>query len=150
MAKAKTKKNIRKSDKSHHEPEADFWAFLTIAAFPLAMLIASSYNATPIGAFMYGAYGSLAILVANYVTDGKLWMFAPQWQKRFDHPDFSFRLAIISGAILLILETVLIVFLITDSSMDKTLLSMIFNRQCYHPDASILEFCREAGKVLYK
>lgn len=150
MAKAKTNKNLHKHPREYHDPEADFWAFLTIAAFPFAMLVASSYGATPFGAFLYGMYGSLAILVANFVTCGKLWMFAPHWQRRFDHPEFSYRLAIISGAILLLLETALIVFLFTDASMDRTLLSLIVDRQCYLPDDSLLEFCREAGRLLYK
>lgn len=150
MAKAKTKKNIRHQSRELHESEADFWAFLTIAAFPLAMLIASSYGATPISSFLFGAYGSLAILVANYIADGKLWMFSPQWQKRFDHPEFSFRLAVISGAILLILETVLIVMLLTDSGMDRALLSMVFERQCDLPSHEVKAFCKEAGRLLYK
>lgn len=148
MATAKTKRNIREPRNAYHDPEADFWAFLTIAAFPFAMLIASSYGATPLNAFLYGMYGSLAILVANFVTCGKLWMFAPHWQRRFDHPEFSYRLAVISGAILLLLETALIVFLFTDSSLDKSLLSMIVNRQCYLPDASLTDFCREAGRLI--
>jgi hypothetical protein len=150
MAKVKSKKHIETPRETHHEAEADFWAFMTVAAFPLAMLIASSYGATPFGAFLYGAYGSLAVLVANQVTSRKLWMFAPQWRRRFDHPDFSFRLAIISGTILLLLETVLIVFLFTGSGLDGTILAMIFDRHCTTPSPQMYEFCDEVGKLLYR
>lgn len=150
MAKVKTKKNIEKMTNDYHNPEADFWAFLTIASFPLAMLVASSYGATPFGSFLYGAYGSLAILVANYVTCGKLWMFVAHWQRRFDHPEFSYRLAIISGTILLLLETALIVFLFTDASMDRALLSIIVDRRCYLPDPSLVDFCQVAGQLMQR
>lgn len=150
MATAKNQKNIRKSTNEYHDPEADFWAFLTIFAFPFAMLVASSYGATPFGSFLYGAYGSLAILVANYVACGKLWMFAPHWQRRFDHPEFSYRLAVISGAILLLLETALIVFLFTDASMDRTLLSIVVDRQCNIPDIAVQDFCNEAARLIQR
>lgn len=148
MAKAKTKKHLAPRMESSREAEADFWAFMTIAAFPVAMLFASSLGATPFGAFLYGAYGSIAILVANQITDGRLWMFAPQWRRRFDHPEFSFRLAVISGTVLLLLETALIVFLFTGAGLDKTVLAMIFDRHCAVPDARLFDFCNEAWKLL--
>ena len=150
MASPKHKKNFRKSSHEYYDPEADFWAFLTIFAFPFAMLVASSYGATAFSSFVYGAYGSLGILVANYVTCGKLWMFTAHWHRRFDHPDFSYRLAVISGAILLILETAFIVFLFTDRSMDRVLLSIVVDRQCQTTDSTIIPFCQEASRLLYK
>lgn len=109
---------------------ADFWAFTTIAAFPVGILIASSLGVSPFGAFLFGAYASFAALVANAISDGYLWMFAPHWKERFEAPDFSFKLAVISGAILLLVESVLLVMIFSDGGVDRTLLQLVYSRQC--------------------
>lgn len=126
---------------------ADFWAFTTILAFPIAMLASAGLGATPISAFLFGALGSLAALTANAVTEGQLWMFAPHWQTRFEHPEFSFKLAVVSGAILLLVETVFIVMLFTGAGLDRSMLNFVFQRQCQGPAAPI-EFCQAAERVL--
>ncbi|PIP60924.1 hypothetical protein COX00_00570 [Candidatus Uhrbacteria bacterium CG22_combo_CG10-13_8_21_14_all_47_17] len=148
MAKAKTKSYVKKERKQDPGHEPDFWAFLTIAAFPIAMLIASTFGATPISSFLFGMYGTFAILVANAITEGRLWMFAPHWRARFEHPEFSFRLAVVSGAILLLLETVLIVLLFTGGGFDRTLLQLVFGRQCHIPTQALSGFCQTLRETL--
>lgn len=148
MAKTKIKPHPKKDSHRDRGYEPDFWAFLTIAAFPVAMLAASTFGATPISAFLFGIYGTFAILVANAVTEGRLWMFAPHWKARFEHPEFSFRLAVVSGAILLLLETVLIVLLFTGGGFDRTLLQLIFGRHCRIPTRETYDFCQNLYDTL--
>ncbi len=140
MAKQKPQRLLNRS-------AADFWALITIAAFPVALVIASTLGATPISAFLFGMYGSLAALTANAITEGQLWMFVPHWQARFEHPEFSFRLAVISGTILLLVESVFIVLLFTGAGIDRSLLAIVFQRQCATP-AAPSEFCRIVSEVL--
>lgn len=142
MAKHKIKKQ-----RTLTRAAADFWALVTILAFPIAMLVSAAMGATPISAFLFGAIGSIAALTANAVTDGQLWMFAPHWQERFEQPEFSFRLAVVSGAILLLVETVFLVMLFTGAGIDRSLLNLVFQRQCRGPAAPI-EFCQAARSVL--
>lgn len=120
---------------------SDTWAFLTIVAFPVAMLLSSNFGATPIVSFLCGMGGSVAMLIANVIVDRKLWMFEPKWRARFEQPDFAFRLALISGAILLILETALVVMFFTDGRLDHSLVNLVFSRQCHPPQEGFEQFC---------
>ena len=97
---------------------ADFWAFVTIFAFPVGMILAYANGVGAYGALAWGGIGSLAALIVNVITETRLWMFDPDWRARFEHPDFSFRIAVITGVVLLIMQTLLIVLVATDGSLD--------------------------------
>ncbi len=120
---------------------SDFWAFLTFLAFPIGSGIAHGFDLTPISAFGVGMGSSLTIILANVLAEGRLWMFAPKWQARFQHPEFSFRLALVTGALLLIVETLLFVLFFTEGSLDEQLIRLVFARQCQAPSPAFLEFC---------
>jgi hypothetical protein len=120
---------------------ANFWAFMTVSAFPLGMLCAMSIQASTITVFAWGVLATLAVLTANALCEGQLWMFAPEWRARFEHPEFSFRLAVVSGAILLILQTTVLVMLFADGGLDRGMLRLVFERQCSAPKYGFNEFC---------
>lgn len=120
---------------------SDFWAFLTICAFPLGMIIADGFGVGAFGSLAWGAIGSFAVLVVNIITETRLWMFDPNWRARFEHPDFSFRIAVITGAVLLILQTSLVVLVATDGMLDKGLMNLIMRRQCAQPAPGFQQFC---------
>ncbi len=119
----------------------DFWAALTFLTFPLAWVVASWLGYDPIGAFLLGAAAMMAILVANRIAEQELWFFDIKWRERFEHPDVSFRLAVVTGALLLIIETTLLVLFFTDGSMDRALLNLVFSRQCQYPLDGFASIC---------
>ncbi|KAA0206612.1 hypothetical protein EDM68_01925 [Candidatus Uhrbacteria bacterium] len=138
MAKTKSQRSLRRKKGNG---TADFWAFLTITAFPLAILVTSAMGFSQLGSFVWGMLASLAVLFANSMAEGRLWMFDPKWKARFDQPDFSFRLAVTTGAILLLLESAVLVMLFT-GNVERNLMSIVFERTCRNPDPHQIEFCR--------
>jgi hypothetical protein len=135
------KSAAKHAPKRHIEPP-DFWAFLTLLAFPLAGFVATGYGFSAISSFFLGLGASLTIMIANSLADDRVWMFSPKWQARFSHPEFSFRLALVTGALLFALETYLLVMFFTDGGMDQQLVSLVFTRQCQNPTPVFQDFCQ--------
>ncbi len=126
---------------------ADFWAFMTIIAFPLAILVTAGMGFSQLGSFVWGMLASIAVLFANSITEGRLWMFDPKWKARFDQPDFSFRLAVTTGAILLLLESAVLVMLFS-GNVERNLMGIVFERTCRDPEPHEVEFCRYLDRTL--
>lgn len=130
----------------HDSP--DFWAFITILIFPVAMLGALAFGFSSTSAFLMGIYASLAALVANAIVEKHLWMFHHKWKDRLEAPDFSFRLAVVTGAILLVVQSSLLVFIFTEPSFDRSMLRLVFDRQCSHAQYGFGEFCAGLERAL--
>lgn len=120
---------------------SDFWAFLSICSFPAGMIIANLMGYGAMASLAFGALASLAAVIVNVLTETRLWMFHPDWRARFEHPEFSFRIAVVTGAILLILQTGLIVMVATDTSLDQALMKVILRRQCVRNSVAFQPFC---------
>jgi hypothetical protein len=144
MAKIKSQRPLRSNNKNS---SSDFWAFLTVMAFPIAILTASSLGFTHFQAFLWGMLSSVAALVANSMVEGHLWMFDPKWKAKFDDPDFSFRLAVTTGAVLLLLESAVLVMLFS-GNVERNLMGIVFERTCRAPDPHQVEFCYFLDRTL--
>jgi hypothetical protein len=132
---------VRKTKRTFvKKTNGDFWAFTTVLAFPVAMLAAGAFGFGEFGSFLWGMAGSCAALIANTMTEERLWMFDEKWSARFDQPDFSFRLAIITGAMLLILESAVLVLLFTGGA-ERNMLGIVFTRHCEPASAEDQDFC---------
>jgi hypothetical protein len=142
------KKAKNKNVPLYQHDSPDFWAFTTILIFPIAMLGALSFGFSSTSAFFFGIYASLGALVANALVEKRLWMFHHKWQNRLEAPDFSFRLAIVTGAILLIVQTSLLVFIFTEPSFDRSMLRLVFDRQCADAKYGFDEFCQGLERAL--
>lgn len=118
-------------------------------AFPIAILTTSSLGFTNFQAFLWGMLSSIAALVANAVVEGHLWMFDPKWKAKFDQPDFSFRLAVTTGAVLLLLESAVLVMLFS-GNVERNLMGIVFERTCRQPEPHQIEFCRFLDHTLAK
>ncbi len=138
MPKTKTKKSAPKKICLPH-----FWAIITLVAFPSGWIVASWLGYEPVMAFAVGGMTMLAMLVANHLAEDDLWIRHPLWKERFEHEDVPFRLAVITGSILLMIETALIALVLTDGGMDASLLKMIAARQCPTSDHSYVAFCQK-------
>ncbi|MCC6563913.1 hypothetical protein IT087_03390 [Candidatus Uhrbacteria bacterium] len=116
-------------------------------AFPIAVLASTWAGVSHLEAFFWGMASSIAALFANAMMEKRLWMFDPKWQNRFEQPDFSFRLAIVTGAILLILESAVLVLLFS-GNVERNLMGIVFERQCRHPQPHQVEFCKMLDRTL--
>ncbi len=144
MVKKVKNKNVSSSDRSC----PNFWAFVTIFIFPVALLGALAFHFSSTAAFLLGIYASLAALVANVIVEKHLWMFDDAWRDRLEAPEFSFRLAIVTGAILLIVQSTLLVFVFTEPSFDRSMIRLVFQRQCSHARYGFGEFCTGLERAL--
>lgn len=143
MAKEKIKRSFAKT----RNTTSDFWAFLTVMAFPIAVLVSSGSGYTQLESFLWGMSSSVAALVANAMMERRLWMFDPKWKERFEQPDFSFRLAVVTGAILLLLESAVLVMLFS-GDVERNMIGIVFERQCRNPLPHQVEFCRFLDRTL--
>ena len=127
--------------RSAQAPTAVFWAIATLGSFPVAMMLASAFGASIPAAFFLGLSASLLAILANVALEGRLWMFETRWRRIFEQPEFSFRLVLLSGVLLLIIETGLLIFFFTSASLDHALIGLVYNRQCQNPTVEFQTFC---------
>ncbi len=142
-------KKEKRSFTSHHLT-ANYWAFATIIALPVVMFMASAIGVSSLGSFFAGMIGSLFVLCLNASLEQKLWMFTTHWKARFESHDFSFRLAIASGVIFLLMETALMFTFFTSAGLDRSLLRLVFNRQCHDPSGDFVEMCEALGSKYWQ
>jgi len=142
MARSFKRRILNKEKQPVHAKHAIFWATVTIATFPCVLLVATSWNETAMASFLYGILATLLVLSLNGIFERHLWMFDDRWIAHFEHPEFSFRLALVSGAVLLMVETALLVFFATSSHMDRALLQLVFSRKCAQPTETYQPLCR--------
>ena len=132
----------------HHAAKsstAGFWAVMTIGSFPVVMMLASSFGASILVSFFLGLEASLVAIFANGLMEKHLWMFDTRWCILFEHPDFSYRLAFISGVLLLIVETSILLFVFSSSSLDRALINLVYQRRCVAPTTEFQNFCDSAN-----
>lgn len=140
-------KKIKKEKQvfNSHHLTADYWAFATILALPITMFFVNGLGANYVVSFFAGIAGSLGVIILNAFLEKRLWFFAPEWKKRLEAPDFSFRLAVASGVLFLMLETLLLFMFFTSPSLDRSLMQLIFARQCQDPQGDFVLMCDLLG-----
>ena len=95
--------------RAHH-----YWMVATLVAFPIGLAFATMVGLGPVLSFLMGAVGSLVVLLLNILLEHEFWMFDSHWRLRFEDPDFSHRLLVVSGALLLVIQTSFFIFLLID------------------------------------
>ncbi len=128
------KRSLKRSTPVQHVHRfANMWALLTVLAFPAVMLWTLSAGVSSISAFFLGMLGSLAVLFVNVLIEGEVWMMDARWRQAFEHPHFAWRLAIISGALLLVVESTALVYFLTQPGLDETIAAVVLVRECVQP-----------------
>lgn len=95
--------------RAHH-----YWMIATLVAFPAGLSLATVAGLGSVLSFIVGALGSLLVLLLNILLEHEFWMFDAHWRFRFEDPDFSHRLLVVSGALLLMIQTSFLVFFVLD------------------------------------
>lgn len=141
----------RKKAPSHriaYSTHATFWSIATLVAFPAVMLTFSSSGFSALSAFIYGLLASLGVVVMNGLMERHLWMFDPIWRERFEHPDFGHRVAVMCGALLLVLESAFLIFILTNPALDRLLLTVVERRQCATAERQASDVCLVLSMML--
>ena len=124
-----------------HQITVHYWALLTIFVFPVVLLLAASRGIGYGASFVIGISASFSVLVMNALMERRLWIFTHPWRRCFEATDFAFKLAMVSGVILLLIETSLLVFFFTDKSLDASTMNLILSRNCQSPPQALREIC---------
>lgn len=103
------RRGVRLSDASLH---ARVWASLTLAGFLVVYILSIVIGAGGVLPFVYGAAFLLSILLVEAGLRGRIWPFEDGFRERFDHPTLPFRLVLFSAALLLLIETLIMIRLL--------------------------------------
>jgi len=128
------KSTIRKTPKVMQTGEtagSDFaWAAVTIISLPVVALAMTTLGLHPALSFLLGASFTFLVIVIEAIIRGKTWIFSETFQNVFGHNETAFRLLIVAGGALLILQTAFVLQLLRNPNMDTMLLNLIIQKQC--------------------
>jgi len=134
-----------KSPKAHHpdHKQADaVWALITLMTFPSVALSLAGLGWRSVTSFVFACLATLAVLVVQALVSGRIWIFNDRFRHIFDHEQTPFRILVVSGGVLLVLETFLILQFLQNPSMDSFFLNIIARKQCLDPRTSVAKtFC---------
>lgn len=118
-----------------------FWAITSLLALPASLIYFSYQGVTAFTSFFLGILATLLVLLLNVIMERRLWMFQAHWHEAFSRPDASLRLVILAGALLLIVESLAIMYLLVSPAADEALLQMVREHRCLVPSPQYAEFC---------
>jgi hypothetical protein len=130
------KVNRRPRSVVKEKPTSDtVWAVITLASFPVVALSLAALGWRNYTAFIMACLVSLAILLVEALVRGQVWIFHKKYQHIFDSQETPFRILVVTGGVLLILETILIIQFFQNPSMDGYILNLVARKQCNNPQA---------------
>jgi hypothetical protein len=116
------------------------WAALTILGLPVIALSLTGMDISPVYAFLIACVATLLIMAAEALVRGKLWFFQEKFVRVFGHEQTPFRVLLLAGGVLLILQTFLLIQLIWNPNVDGVILNLIVRKQCGNPQTQLSTF----------
>lgn len=107
------------------------WAVLTILAFPIVLLAGEIFGFSWAVSFGLALLASFLILCLEGLTRKRSWLFEKPFEDLLGQPDLSLRLIVFVGALLLILESALILIIATNEDFTEQLVELTLYKQCY-------------------
>ncbi|MDD5438323.1 MAG: hypothetical protein PHC70_04210 [Patescibacteria group bacterium] len=111
------------------------WAVVTMASFPIVALSLAAMGWKSYTAFIMACLATLAILLIEAIVRGRVWIFQKQYQHIFDHQETPFRILVVTGGVLLVLETILLIQFFQNPAIDGYILNLVARKQCYSSQA---------------
>ncbi|MBD3281618.1 hypothetical protein GF391_02620 [Candidatus Uhrbacteria bacterium] len=128
---------------------SDFiWAAVTVISLPIVALSLTSMGLHPAFAFLLGAGLTFLIIVIEAITRGKTWIFSGTFHELFGHHETAFRLLVVIGGALLILQTAFVIQLLRNPNMDTMLLNLIIQKQCQNNPGPLTDILCPTFQVL--
>jgi len=110
--KRRKRQQVHRPDPAVLRLRVHMWSSLTFTAFITAFITSIWLGAPGLMPFVYGAAAFLAILAIEACMRGRLWPFEDGYRQRLiDIDGIALRLLFFSGALLLVLESSLLIFL---------------------------------------
>ncbi|MDD2785736.1 MAG: hypothetical protein PHS79_02465 [Patescibacteria group bacterium] len=106
------------------------WAVVSIASFPTVAFSLVAIGWSYFLAFLLACVTMLVILFIEGVVTGKIWIFHEDYRHIFDHQDTPFRILVVTGGVLLVLETLLLIQFFHNPAMDGFVLNIVARKQC--------------------
>ncbi len=131
------KKTPNKPTGKNTSSSASVWAVISILSFPTVALSLAALGWNSFAAFLLACLATISILIMEAFTRGKVWIFDDKFRHIFDHKDTPFRILIVVGGILLILETILIIETFRNPAFDGVMLNIMANKQCASPTSYV-------------
>lgn len=132
---------------AHHRGSVIFWAMASVLTLPLALLVFPLVGVSSLVSFLLGIAATIVVLLMNTAIEGSLWMSHDGWSEIFSDPQAAHRLAVLSGVILLVVESAVILYVIMAPGVDEALFSLILQRQCQAPTSSLFaEVCQSLAR----
>ncbi|HPN14944.1 MAG TPA: hypothetical protein PLF71_02405 [bacterium] len=129
------KKSNRPAPKT--SSSASVWAVVSILSFPTVALSLATLGWNSLAAFLLACLATISILILEAFTRGKVWIFDDKFRHIFDHEDTPFRIIVVAGGMLLILETILIVETFRNPAFDGFILNIMAKKQCASPTSYV-------------
>ncbi|MBU1907761.1 hypothetical protein KKF59_01355 [Patescibacteria group bacterium] len=107
------------------------WAVLTILAFPVVLLAGEIFGLSWAASFGLALLASFLILCLEGLIRKRSWLFEKPFEDLLSHPELSFRLIFFVGALLLILESALILIMATNENFTEQFVELTLHKQCY-------------------
>jgi hypothetical protein len=118
-----------------------FWAMASLVPLPLALLILPTLGISAFASFALGIVLTGCVLAMNALIEGRVWIMHEEWHHVFSHPHASFRLAIVAGSLLLVIESAVLLMILASPGADEAMLALVLHRQCVHPQGIFLHVC---------
>ena len=114
----------------------------SLIPLPLCLFILPTLGFSALTSFALGLVLTACVLLLNAGVESRVWMMHEEWHHIFSRPDASLRLALFAGALLLIVESAVLVYLLTSPGIDEALLGLILGRQCALPKGVFVDMCQ--------
>lgn len=124
-----------------HRHTANFWAVITLLAFPVTMFVSTRLGVHGGSSFLLGLLASFGVICLDAILEDRLWFYDPRWKARLESPDFSFRLAVVCGLLFFLMETALLFVFFSSPGLDRSLLSLVLSRECVQPKGDFVQIC---------
>lgn len=129
MSRQKITKRPEASGQLRHTSDV-VWAVIGIASFPTVALSLAALGWKTYTSFIMACVVTLAILLIEALVRGKIWIFQKQFEHIFNHQETPFRVLVVAGGALLVLETLLLIQFFQNPAMDRFILNMVAKKQC--------------------
>lgn len=129
------KPRVKKSKPINWKHADTVWAAISVVSFPIVALSLASLGWQPYAAFLMACVATIAVLFIEAVVRGKSWIFQDAYRHIFEHKETPFRILVVTGGVLLILESLLVYEFLQNPAVDGMILNVVARKQCTHPQA---------------
>ena len=113
------------------------WALISLISLPIAAMSFSAFGLYPLLSFLLACCVTFLILVAEALVRGRVWFMHGPIQAVIGHEDIGFRILVVAGGLLLLVQSFLVVEFIYNPNTDYVMLNLVAKKQCTNPQTNL-------------